>query len=190
MLNRYIPLSELGVLKNGYAFKSSSYSGNGNYNVLTIANVTGNRFVSIDCNHIEEIPSDIQKHQILKENDILISLTGNVGRVSLNKGAFNLLNQRVGLFELYDNSLQEYIYQVLSTPQFENAMKNKGQGAAQMNIGKTDIEEFNIPYAENNEILMHIAKVLSLLDYRIQNAECTLQQLYSQKQYLLQQMFI
>lgn len=81
-----ISLAELGTLKNGYAFKSSTYCENGNYSIITIANVTGDRYVSADCNRVLDQPCDIQEHQVLKENDILISLTGNVGRVSLNKG--------------------------------------------------------------------------------------------------------
>ena len=185
-----ISLAELGTLKNGYAFKSSTYCENGKYNIITIANVTGERYISNDCNRVLYKPNDIQKHQVLKENDILISLTGNVGRVSLNKGTFNLLNQRVGLFELQDNSLHEYIYQVLSTPQFENAMKNKGQGAAQMNIGKYDIEEYCIPYSIDHNELLKISKILSLFDSKILMEYKLLQLFTQQKQYLLQQMFI
>ena len=185
-----ISLAELGTLKNGYAFKSSTYCENGNYNIITIANVTGDRYVSADSNRVLDQPCDIQEHQVLKENDILISLTGNVGRVSLNKGTCNLLNQRVGLFELRDNSLREYIFQVLSTPQFENAMKNKGQGAAQMNIGKYDIEEYHIPYSMNHNELLKISKILSFFDNKIQIENKLLYLLVRQKAFLLQQMFI
>ena len=189
-LKDIISLAELGTLKNGYAFKSSTYCENGNYNIITIANVTGERYVSADCNRVLDQPCDIQEHQLLKENDILISLTGNVGRVSLNKGTCNLLNQRVGLFELRDNSLREYIFQVLSTPQFESAMKNKGQGAAQMNIGKYDIEEYHIPYSIDHNELLKISEILSLFDSKILMENKLLQLFTQQKTFLLQKMFI
>ena len=189
-LKDIISLAELGTLKNGYAFKSSTYCENGNYNIITIANVTGERYVSADGNRVLDQPCDIQEHQLLKENDILISLTGNVGRVSLNKGTCNLLNQRVGLFELRDNSLREYIFQVLSTPQFESAMKNKGQGAAQMNIGKYDIEEYHIPYSIDHNELLKISEILSLFDSKILMENKLLQLFTQQKTFLLQKMFI
>ena len=87
LLEKRIPISEIGYLKNGYAFQSSSYDYVGEYEIVTISNVTGQRYINSDgCNRISIMPSDIQSHQVLKENDILISLTGNVGRVSLCKG--------------------------------------------------------------------------------------------------------
>ena len=180
----------MGTLKNGYAFQSNKYTLNGAYNIITIANVTGERYTTNECNHIAEIPKDIQSHQKLRENDILISLTGNVGRVSLNKGANNLLNQRVGLFELTDDKLREYIYQILSTPSFEKSMKNKGQGAAQMNISKYDVEDYAIPFSDNKILINQIARLLSLLDQRIIASQELADEYISQKSYLLHQMFI
>jgi len=190
-INGTIALSELGELKNGYAFKSNTYCDKGQYKIITIANVTGDRYINYkECNHVETIPNDIKKHQILNCNDILISLTGNVGRVSLNAGSDNLLNQRVGLFKIKADVFREYIYQVLSTKQFENDMKNKGQGAAQMNIGKSDIEEYEIPFCDDKNLLFKISNILYLIECKIINANDVLSQYRFQKQYLLQQMFI
>lgn len=91
------------------------------------------------------MPYNISEFQHLKDKDILISMTGNVGRVSMNVGENNLLNQRVGLFEIV-NSLfdREYIYYLLANKNFENAMNECGQGAAQLNISKDDIENYEI----------------------------------------------
>ena len=56
----------------------------GKWKILTITNVPGERYINDeDCNCIINLPNDIQDHQVLKEGDILISLTGNVGGVSL-----------------------------------------------------------------------------------------------------------
>ena len=106
-----IKLSKVAELKNGYAFQSSKYNALGKWKILTIANVAGERYVKTnECNSIIEIPYDIQKHQKLEANDILISLTGNVGRVSLCTEGFFLLNQRVGLLQLKVSEDREYIY--------------------------------------------------------------------------------
>jgi len=90
-----IKLSKVAELKNGYAFQSSKYNALGKWKILTIANVAGERYVKTnECNSIIEIPYDIQKHQKLESNDILISLTGNVGRVSLcTEGFFYSINE-------------------------------------------------------------------------------------------------
>ena len=94
LLDKTIALKEYATLKNGYAFKSDTYSESGNYKVITIANVTGDKYISTtNCNKIDDLPIEIQSHQILIVGDILISLTGNVGRVSIVNEENCLLNQ-------------------------------------------------------------------------------------------------
>ncbi len=191
LLDKTASLSKFGELKNGYAFKSSTYVPNGNYNIITIANVCGSREISTDCsNTISSIPKDIQSHQILKSGDILISLTGNVGRVSLNKGSNNLLNQRVGLFVPNDSILSEFLYQTLSFVQFENSMINLAQGAAQMNIGKSDVESYLVRYSDDRGLINEISQILLNYDKKIEIENKYLQSLLSQKAFLLSNMFI
>ena len=191
LLEKRIPISEAGNLKNGYAFQSSSYDANGEYEIVTISNVTGDRNIcSNGCNRILTRPSDLQPHQELKSGDILISLTGNVGRVSLCREGKFLLNQRVGLLKLNAGVNAEYIYQVISTKRFEQAMISCSQGAAQMNIGKGDIENYIIPYSDNSLILLHIASILKTYDASILVEYRKLQLLSIQKRHFLSQMFI
>ena len=191
LLNKTAPLSNFGELKNGYAFKSSTYVPNGNYNIITIANVSGDREIVTDnCNTISSVPTDIQSHQILKSGDILISLTGNVGRVSLNKGNNNLLNQRVGLFVPNNSISSEFLYQTLSFVQFENSMINLAQGAAQLNIGKGDVESYQVRYSENEHLISQITQILLGYDKKIEIENKYLQSLLAQKSYLLSNMFI
>ena len=186
-----IKLSKVAELKNGYAFQSSKYNALGKWKILTIANVAGERYVKTnECNCIIEIPYDIQKHQKLEANDILISLTGNVGRVSLCTEGLFLLNQRVGLLQLKVSEDREYIYQALSSHKFENSMIACAQGAAQMNIGKGDVENYILPYSFNKENINSVASVLKNYDKYIINEINMLSMLHSQKQYLLRQMFI
>lgn len=183
-------LSEICSLKNGYAFKSSTYKSDGMYNIVTIANVTGTRYISSVCNKITDVPSDIQLHQQLCFNDILISMTGNVGRVSLCDEGYYLQNQRVGLITVSDNFNKEFIFQVLSTERFENEMIAKAQGAAQMNISKFDIESYIIPYTSNTQIIDNVATLLKLYDEKILVSEDLLSSFTKQKQSFLHQMFI
>jgi len=191
LLETTICLSNIATLKNGYAFQSSKYNALGKWKILTITNVSGERYINDeDCNCIINLPNDIQDHQVLKEGDILISLTGNVGRVSLCKNGDYLLNQRVGLLQLAKNVNQEFLYQILSSQKFENSMIACGQGAAQMNIGKGDVENYVLPYSSNGNNILFAAKILHSYDECIINELRRLTLLTMQKQYLLTQMFI
>lgn len=165
MLETTICLSNIATLKNGYAFQSGKYNALGKWKILTITNVSGERYINDeDYNCIINLPNDIQDHQVLKEGDILISLTGNVGRVSLCKDGDYLLNQRVGLLQLAKNVNQEFLYQILSSQRFENSMIACGQGAAQMNIGKGDVESYVLPYSSNVNNILLVAKILHSYD--------------------------
>ena len=191
LLETTICLSNIATLKNGYAFQSGKYNALGKWKILTITNVPGERYINDEnCNCIINLPNDIQDHQVLKEGDILISLTGNVGRVSLCKNGDYLLNQRVGLLQLAKNVNQEFLYQILSSQRFENSMIACGQGAAQMNIGKVDVESYVLPYSSNGNNILWVAKILHSYDERIINELRRLTLLTMQKQYLLTQMFI
>lgn len=191
LLETTIRLADIATLKNGYAFQSSKYNILGKWKIITIANVSGRRYINEeDCNCIINLPNDIQDHQVLKEGDILISLTGNVGRVSLCKSGAYLLNQRVGLLQIEGNIDKEFLYQVLSSRRFENSMVACGQGAAQMNIGKGDVENFVLPYSSNANNIHLVARILHSYDECIINELRELTLLTMQKQYFLAQMFI
>ncbi len=184
-------IGDFSKVYGGYAFDSKTYSESGKYRVLTIGSVSGNRYADIDsCNMVDEIPSDIQHYQILRPNDLVISMTGNVGRVSIVNQLDCLLNQRVAKLDITDSTIREYVYQVLSCSNFEQEMNNVGQGAAQKNIKNTDIEHFDF-YIPNNETeLLTVVGLLWGIDNTILKQEQILTELANSKQALLQQMFI
>ena len=185
----YITLSDYCSLKNGYPFKSCCYVESGKYSIITIGNVQGNRFLNMGgAKTIKSLPLDIQEHQILRKGDILISLTGNVGRVSIVDEDNCLLNQRVGLLTFNDPTITEYVFQCLSSHKFELEMAKKGQGAAQLNIGNNDVTSYKIPISKNNTD--SIAKVLRKIDEKIIIEEKLKKLLSEQKKYLLENLFI
>ena len=151
-------LGDIVELKHGYAFKSETYTAGGNYNIITIKNVQGDRFLDTDTvDRIAVLPINLADHQRLKPYDILISLTGNNGRVSYNIGENNLLNQRVGLLEIRNNQTtdREFLFQFLSSSLFREAMETLGEGAAQKNLKKEHITEYEImlpPFEEQQAL--------------------------------------
>ena len=164
-INR-VMLKNIITFRNGYAFKGNEYITDGKYNVITISNVQGGKYIDINnrTQKVNSIPSKMLDYQILKENDLLVSLTGNIGRVSLNKGNNNLLNQRVGLLEVDEKNINKlYLYYYLSLSDFQLKMKKNGQGGAQKNISKNDICHYSIKLL-NNDDAKKLINMLNVFD--------------------------
>lgn len=161
-------LKSILVLQNGYAFKSTEYDNRaGKYSVITIANVQKGHLDCLSCNMVKVFPSDLQSHQILSLGDILISLTGNVGRVCVVSKQDCLLNQRVGKLSVVGKHSKDFIFHVLNTPAFLNSMIKAAKGGAQPNLGVNDIYEYEISLPPTAEEENDIAKVLSDMDNEI-----------------------
>ena len=82
-----VKIKDICEVKNGYAFKSSNYTSSG-IRVIRITNVQKG-FIEDENPEFYPISyRDELKEYMLKENDLLISLTGNVGRAALLSSAF------------------------------------------------------------------------------------------------------
>ena len=141
-----------------------------------------------DYNSVTDIPASIQQHQKLSIGDILISMTGNVGRVCRVDNSNCLLNQRVGLLEIRPNVNSDFVFTALNTNAFENAMRDKGQGAAQANISKSDIEDYVLLMPSSEEEQAAIVSVLSSMDEEISSLEAKREKYASIKQGMMQQL--
>ena len=187
--HKKIKLSTLISIYNGYAFKSNNYKANAKYKIITIGNVTGDRYINLDSiNTIDKLPSDIQQHQIIKNGSILVSLTGNVGRTSICNEDDCLLNQRVALVKS-KNINEKFIYHILSSSRFLNKMISSSQGAAQKNISTKDILNYEITLL-SKERMEYVTLLLEKIENKINYEKNILEHLYTQKQYLLKNMFI
>ena len=86
------PIDSRISLLSGYAFKSAQFDSSGEYKIVTIKNVKDGEFDGINTNRIVSIPGKTPKHCVLTDGDILLSLTGNVGRTCIVNGNNYLLN--------------------------------------------------------------------------------------------------
>ena len=178
-------LGEMCELKNGYAFKSFTYTDVGEYKIITIANVQDGFMDSNKTTCISKLPSDIQEHQQLKFGDLLISMTGNVGRVCFVDNDISLLNQRVGKIETstFDKG---FIFYICSNRTFLNSMILKAVGGAQGNLGKSDILEYETKIPVDPKEQTAIANVLSDMDTEIEKLESQLTKYQNLKQGMMQ----
>lgn len=134
-------LNQVINLQSGFAFKSSSFDEKGKYKLVTIKNVKDGRFDGDNVNRLAEVPEKMPIHCRLNDGDILLSLTGNVGRVCLVNGENYLLNQRVAKLE---SKYQAFSYCLFRSHDMFVEVNNLANGAAQQNVSPIRIGQIQI----------------------------------------------
>lgn len=118
-------------LLSGYAFKSAEFNDEGRYKIVTIKNVKDGQFDGDNVRRMIDIPPKMAEHCKLSDGDILLSLTGNVGRVCIVYGDNYLLNQRVAKIK---SNNPTYAYCLFRSKDIFDEMNNLANGAAQQNL--------------------------------------------------------
>lgn len=156
-------IGEVCDIQNGYAFKSVSYRSQG-ARVIRISNVQNGYISDKSPKFVSLMDLDAYKLFEIYENDILISLTGDVGRVGIfpKKLLPALLNQRVGrVFNLKEDIvLKEYLFHFLNSEFFENTVISSSAGAAQKNTSTKKIKDIELPLPPIKE-QKRIVKILN-----------------------------
>lgn len=171
-------ISSLCEIKNGFAFKSSDYANDG-YRVIRITNVQKGKVVDNDPKFVCAAIADNADGYKLKLNDILISLTGNVGRIGKIESCHlpAVLNQRVGLIRPISKALDKnYLFQYLNSNQFEKEAINNAHGVAQLNLSSKWVENHKIPLPPLDDQI-RIAHLLSKVEGLISQRKQHLKQL-------------
>jgi type I restriction enzyme S subunit len=185
---RSVRLSECTEFINGYAFKSEDYSKEGDFRVITIGNVQdGELSIHSATKIISDLPDNINDGQILKFNDILLSMTGNVGRVCLVNQENCLLNQRVGKLVPKENIYPLYLYYSLRSRKFLYKMIAKAQGGAQPNLSTKDIKNHRISMPDMNTQIK-VSNYLSSLERKTKTLSKEIELLKLQRKGLMQKL--
>lgn len=127
-------IDEIIEIQPGFSFKSDSFTNEGKYRVVTIKNVQNGSLDISKTDFLSEIPPNTPKHCSLTEGDILLSLTGNVGRVCFVYGNDLLLNQRVAKIHPIEKETWGYCYSYFRTQEMKNTLIGLGKGTAQQNL--------------------------------------------------------
>jgi type I restriction enzyme S subunit len=144
-------------LQSGFAFKSSSFDESGAYKIVTIKNVKDGAFDCDNVSRISAIPEKMPKHCALTDGDILLSLTGNVGRICIVNGKDYLLNQRVAKLK---TDFKAFTYCLFRSRKMFIQVKNLANGAAQQNVSPIRIGEMKI-LLPNKEVLHKFESITS-----------------------------
>jgi len=173
---RTVKLGEVLELQNGYAFKSKEYSQDGFF-VMRITNVQQGYISAHNPKYIQIASASKLAKFILEEGDILVSLTGDMGRVGVIREEHlpAALNQRVARVQSVDASLDShFLFHYLNSAIFRNQVEALGKGAAQANVSTKEILEITLelpPLAEQERIVAKLDAAFAEIDEAISSAE-------------------
>ena len=144
--NNVTSLNHFLRIRNGYAFKSSELTENGEIPVVKISNIGSNKPFTFTTK------AKSKEQFTLYPNDIIIALSGaTAGKINqvANKYPLYYQNQRVGFFEIKNDRLNcEYLNSFLHSKKFKSQLQKTLVAGAQPNITPKDIEKIKIPFLE------------------------------------------
>ena len=163
--NNVTSLNHFLKIRNGYAFKSSELTENGEMPVVKISNIGNDKPFAFTTE------TKNKEQFTLYPNDIVIALSGaTAGKINQisNKYPIYYQNQRVGFFERKNDKLDyEYLNSFLHSKKFKSQLQKTLVAGAQPNIAPGNIEKIKIPFLEY-ELQQAIGQVNKDL-FRLQN---------------------
>ena len=164
-------LGDICEVLNGFAFCSGQYVGEG-FRIIRISNVQKG-YIEDSAPVFYPLDSEEAKKYALKENDLLISLTGNVGRVGMLSSDLlpATLNQRVACIRIKNQSqlTKPYLFNFLNSEYFETKCIESSKGVAQKNMSTEWLKDYEIllpPLEEQRRIAALLDKVSDLIAKR------------------------
>lgn len=176
----------------GYAFKSTAYVEDG-IPVLRIGNINSGVLKTVGIVFYEE--HDSLSRYIVRPNDMVISLTGTVGKedygnICILDDTYSMyyLNQRNAKLDLNSTIDKWYLAFMLKNPQVKNKLTGISRGIRQANISNGDIENIIIPIAPI-ELQNQFAGIIEKIEEQKAKAKEALKESENLFQRLMQDMF-
>ena len=155
-----VNVDQLCSITSGYPFDSRSYVDDGEYQVLTIKNIQDGYIINTTDSKISSVPYGFPECDILNIGDILMSLTGNVGRIGILCAEKFLLNQRASVINPRDSNNKWYLYFLFRNKVFFNKIQRISTGTSQKNVSPIDIGNIRI---------LHSAKIAKLFTNKVKD---------------------
>ncbi|GAA8135402.1 hypothetical protein HpDR134_02020 [Helicobacter pylori] len=179
-LNRLIPndfevktLGELVDIFSGYSFQSNTYSNNKNdYILITNKNVQHSLVDLSITTNLLFLPKKLPKYCLLEPTNILITLTGHIGRCALVFSKNCILNQRVGVVLPKEKELNPFYYSLIRNPLFSAILQRNAIGSSQQNLSPIDTLKIQIPF--NHKIIKQYSKTCeNIIKLLVSNMQAT-----------------
>ena len=185
-------LSNLISLKHGYQFRTDDFTEYG-IAIIKINNITGGELDTQNLSFIDSNRLNEFKGFKLFEGDILMSLTGNIGKVIeiKNLNGIYLQNYRVGKFTSANESVlhKSLLKYILSSKLVMNQLSRFSNQSAQANFGKQDLDKIWFGISNNLDEQQKIAAILTTVDEQISTTDKIIEKSKELKKGLMQKLF-
>lgn len=171
-----IRLSEIVELKHGHQFRSEDIIKEKGIPLIKIKQIGENGNLDLkELTYISKDRLDEFREYIIKNGDILISLTGNVGRIVIVKDLKEIAiqNYRVGKLIVSKEVSENFIKYVIESDFVKRQLEKNSNQTAQANFGKQDLNKIiiRLPSLEKqNEIaniFSNIENIINKIDFQI-----------------------
>lgn len=143
---------DLVDFQSGFAFKSELFDEKGTFRLITIKGVQDG-FLDINgAAYINELPKKMPSYCLLQEGDIIMSLTGNVGRCCIVDRGNLLLNQRVVKLRPVKKDNNMFVYTMFRREEFKDRLTSLARGTAQANLSPIETANMRIVIPTNDLI--------------------------------------
>ena len=152
-------VNDVVQILSGFAFKSETFVQSGPYRLITIKGVQDGYLDISGASYISKVPLKMPAYCNLEIGDILLSLTGNVGRVCIVDRPNLLLNQRVAKLQPRRNKQDLlFVYILFRQDTFKNHLLQIARGTAQLNLSPVETREISIILPPAN-VLLKFSKI-------------------------------
>ena len=182
-------------ISGGYSFSTNEFCEDG-IQVIKIANLYQNKLsLNSQPSYISKDYLKRYKSFIVKKDDILISLTGTLGKrdygfaILLSENDEYLLNQRVGKINVKENYNLHYVLYLIRSEGYLSQLYSYPSGTKQANLSNEDITKpiMTIPISinEQNQIVEFLDKKCEVIQQVLKKTISQIQKLKQAKQSLI-----
>lgn len=190
-------LGDVLQIQNGYAFKSIEFIKENPENIhiplIRQSQLVGKVVDVSNCVFLNRKYLIDKKNYIVNKGDILIGMSGSIGKVSFYEEDYPaLLNQRVGKLNLYDNDTFQKDFFAYLLISLESSIIQIAKGMGVQNISSKDIEQLKIPIPPletQQAIVNKIESLFDEIDEGIGRLKTAAQQIQQYRQSLLKNAF-
>lgn len=185
-------LGEIALLKARIGWQgltTSEYKTTGEFILITGTEFKKGYIDWENCFYVDEIRYKQDKYIQIKENDVLVTKDGTIGKVALIKNTPRpaTLNSGVFVIRPISNSFDPvYLYYVLLSDVFNKFLTQLVAGSTINHLYQKDFISFEFMIPNSIEEQTHIATILSDMDAEIQALETKLEKYRKIKQGMMQ----
>jgi len=146
-------VNDLVEIQSGFAFKSKTFAEAGTFRLVTIKAVQDGYLELSNASWLLSAPAKMQPYCKLQLGDILLSLTGNVGRVCLVDEERLLLNQRVAKLHSRNDDNWAFTYVLFRQASFRSLLEETAKGTAQPNLSPIETAQLSIKIPPSQKLM-------------------------------------